>query len=50
MLKVLSIHASGYYVWLNQPLNKRAREDQYLLGFIKQLWLESGAVYGYRKI
>jgi putative transposase len=28
----------------------RAKEDDYLLGFIKQFWLESGCVYGYRKI
>ena len=50
MCEVLGIHFSGFYAWLNQPLSQRAREDQYLLGFIKQFWLESGAVYGYRKI
>ena len=50
MCDVLGVHASGFYAWLKQPLSKREREDQYLLGFIKQFWLESGAVYGYRKI
>jgi putative transposase len=50
MRDVLGVHASGFYAWLKQPLSKREREDQYLLGFIKQFWLESGAVYGYRKI
>ena len=50
MCKVLGIHPSGFYAWLNEPLSKRAKEDQYLMGFIKQFWLESGAVYGYRKI
>jgi len=49
MCYVLGVPASGFYAWLKQPLSKREREDQYLLGFIKQFWLESGAVYGYRK-
>jgi len=32
-------------------LSDRAREDQRLVGQIKPLhWLESGGVYGYRKI
>ncbi len=26
------------------------KHRHYLLGFIKQFWLESGGVYGYRKI
>jgi putative transposase len=33
-----------------QPQSQRAKDDNYLLGFIKQFWLESGCVYGYRKI
>ena len=28
----------------------RAKEDQRLLAHIKQSWLESGALYGYRKV
>ena len=50
MCKVLGVHPSGFYAWLKEPLSKRAKEDCYLMGFIKQFWLESGAVYGYRKI
>lgn len=33
-----------------QPNSQRALEDQRLLGHIKQSWLESGAVYSYRKV
>ncbi|EKF72738.1 transposase subunit B, partial [Alcanivorax hongdengensis A-11-3] len=33
-----------------QPRSARAIEDERLSGLIKQFWLESGAVYGYRKI
>lgn len=32
------------------PLSKRAQEDRRLTGLIKQSWLESGCVYGYRKL
>ncbi len=31
-------------------MSKRQLEDTRLLGLIKQSWLESGSIYGYRKI
>ena len=46
----LKVHPSGYYAWLSEPKSARAKEDQRLLGLIKHSWLESGGVYGYRKI
>jgi putative transposase len=46
----LKVHASGYYAWLAEPNSARAKDDQRLLGLIKHSWLESGGVYGYRKI
>ncbi|MBK61336.1 MAG: IS3 family transposase, partial [Pseudomonas sp.] len=46
----LKVHASGYYAWLAEPKSSRAKDDQRLLGLIKHAWLESGGVYGYRKI
>ena len=49
MCKVIGVHPSGFYAWFKEPLSKRAKEDQYLIGFIRQFWLESGTVYGYRK-
>jgi putative transposase len=50
MCRVLEVHPSGFYAWLKAPCSHRAREDQRQTGLIKQSWLESGAVYGYRKI
>lgn len=32
------------------PQSERAKENQRLSGQIKQAWLQSGAVYGYRKV
>jgi transposase InsO family protein len=44
------VHRSGYYTWLQQPQSLRAKEDKRLLGLIKQSWMASGCVYGYRKV
>ena len=46
----MKVHRSGCYAWLKQPKSARQKEDERLLGLIKQFWLESGCVYGYRKI
>lgn len=35
---------------LSEPQSVRAKDDQRVLGLIKHSWLESGGVYGYRKI
>jgi putative transposase len=50
MCRVLGVHRSGFYAWLQQPQSVRGKEDVRLLGLVKQAWLESGAVYGYRKV
>ncbi len=50
MCRVMQVHPSGYYAWRALPQSARARDNQRLLGLIKQCWLESGTVYGYRKI
>ena len=50
MCRVLKVHHSGFYAWLKAPLCRRKKDDQRLTGLIKQFWLESGCVYGYRKI
>jgi putative transposase len=47
---MMEVHPSGYYAWLQMPESKRTIEDQRLLGHVKQSWLESGSVYGYRKV
>ena len=43
-------YASGFYAWLKNGLSRQAKRRQRLTGLIKQSWLESGCVYGYRKI
>ncbi len=50
MCRVLHVHHSGYYAWLKTPVSKRSKENKRLTAIIKQLWLESGCIYGYRKI
>jgi len=50
MCKVLQVHPSGFYAWQQCPASERTKDDQRILGMIKQFWLASGAVYGYRKI
>ena len=47
---MMAVHPSGYYAWRAQPDSPRAKDDQRLRGLIKKFWLESGGVYGYRKI
>ncbi len=50
LCSVLGIHPSGYYAWKHKPCSDKQRDDQRLLGLLKQAWLESGCVYGYRKL
>ncbi len=46
----LAVHHSGYYAWLKHSLSRTAKQRQQLTGLIKQFWLESDGIYGYRKI
>ena len=46
----MGVHRSGYYAWRRTPEPARVIQDRSLLGHIKQSWLESGTVYGYRKV
>lgn len=50
LCQMMAVHPSGYYAWLACPCSRRGRENEVLLGHIKHAWLESGGVYGYRKI
>ncbi len=47
---MLDVHPNGFYAWLQRPHSRRYYADLKLTGQIKQFWLESGCVYGYRKI
>ena len=50
LCRVIGVHRSGFYAWCRDPLSNRAREDTRQTGLIKQFWIESGGIYGYRKI
>jgi putative transposase len=50
MCRVLGVHPSGFYAWLKSSLGKAGKRRRHLTGLIKQSWLESGCVYGYRKV
>jgi len=50
MCRVFNVHRSGYYAWLQSPLSARALDDARMVDLAKQCWLESGRVYGYRKV
>jgi putative transposase len=50
LCRVLGVQRSGFYAWSRRPLSRRAREDVRQTGLIKQFWIESGGVYGYRKL
>lgn len=41
---------SSYYAWQANPELKRQKQDIKFLGLIKQSWLESGSICGYRKV
>jgi len=50
LCKVMKVHRSGYYAWLNEPLSNRAKEDENITKEIIKSWNESGCIYGYRKV
>jgi putative transposase len=47
---MLSVHPSGFYAWVKEPLSHRALEDARQTKLVKKAWQDSGKVYGYRKI
>lgn len=49
MCRVLGVQCIGFYARQRCAQNQRQREDERLMGLIKQAWLDSGAIYGYRK-
>lgn len=50
MCRVLRVHFSGLSAWLKEPLSHRAQEDIRQTELIRAVWVESGKVYGYRKL
>jgi putative transposase len=50
LCKVMNVNRSGYYARQANPESKRQKQDTKFLGLIKQSWLESGSIYGCRKV
>jgi len=50
LCRVMKVHPSGFYTLKHVPESARMIENRRLLGQIKQCWIQSGTVYGYRKI
>ena len=50
MCQTLNVHVSGFYAWRQKPKSSRQCRDEHHQSLIKHSWLDSGAVYGYRKV
>lgn len=50
MCRCLRIQPSRFYAWLKAPLSRRAQEDKRQTELLKEAWLDSGKVYGHRKL
>ncbi len=50
LCQLFDVHPSGYYAWRSCAKSKRQLDNERLTGQLKQCWLESGGVYGYRKL
>lgn len=47
---MLSVHPSGFFTWVKEPLSQRAQEDQRQTKLVEKAWKDSGKIYGYHKI
>jgi len=50
LCKVIQVHHSGYYQWLNTPVLPREQANEKLLVQIKKAYRECNGIYGYRNI
>lgn len=50
LCRLLAVSASGYYAWRDRPPSRRAREDDELLGQIRDIFTASYQAYGYRRV
>ena len=46
MCRVLRVHRSGFYAWIQTPQSARSKEDLRLLQLIRTAYDESGNIYG----
>ena len=50
MCRVLTVNRAGFYAWLHQPESQRHKEDQRLLGLIRNSYAGSHGAYGARRV
>lgn len=50
LARLLDVHPSGYYAWLQKPEMESVAEERRLYERIFRLWRDSGCVDGYRRI
>ena len=50
MCQELQVSVSGYYYWLKHPVGAREREEQELVGHIKEIYRQSKCRYGSPRI
>ncbi|QKJ15432.1 IS3 family transposase [Yersinia kristensenii] len=49
LARLLEVHPSGYYAWLQQPETISASEECSLHELVRQMWRDSRGEYGYRR-
>jgi len=50
MCRVLRVHRSGFYAWVQQPASARRQDDRRLAGMIRSAYASSGGIYGSPRI
>jgi len=50
MCRVLKVHRSGYYAWLEDPLSARAKANEALTLKIREFYDQSVGIYGSPRI
>ena len=50
MCRVLKVHRSGYYAWLEDPLSARAKANEALTLKIREFYDQSMGIYGSPRI
>ncbi|MHA0629971.1 hypothetical protein ACXZAQ_21760 [Citrobacter portucalensis] len=50
LTRLLNVHPSGYYAWLQRPEDLHSAEEYRLRKRVHELWLESGEACGYRQL
>lgn len=50
LCRCLRIQPSGFYAWGKASLSKRSEEDDRQTELLKEAWVETGKVYGHRKL